>query len=425
MDRRIKINEILIYYTFALIMIAYSITYSNFLFERGITFSVIGLVLYSVILLIYRFVCNKKRKAPGYKINFIPAIINMILVIIIALVQFFLIIILYSVKIKAPSDVHTSFNEYMQNGLVFVVSLVYYLYIIRKFSNDKENYFRIPFIFSVLINTSVTIVTLIIIDFNIAFPIPVILIIYILVFGLLLVFMINHLIVLLNLSVDKKFYPLNERLKKFLFNLFKRNVGYYIGVVFVFLVGVYYVLGNGDDTYFMYIGIFFIFTSLLRVLDTVWLNLVSKKSTKVRNMNQYLLIIVNALLVLSSILLVWNVLNKAKQIENSTLDFFSFIVGVVLVIRIIFAVLGFYYSRINVKREPYHIALNSLSIIGVLISLYAFFIHFMLAVGVGRFDLISVLNVFSIVIVVLIGIVIVGMIFRGIVGLIITHKRYS
>ena len=81
-------------------------------------------------------------------------------------------------------------------------------------------------------------------------------------------------------------------------------------------------------------------------------------------------------------------------------------------------VIGYYNTRINVKSEPYNIALNNMSMISLFISIFALLIPVLVNLGVGQYDLDKVIIIISYIIFALIHIIIILMVIRGIIGLI-------
>ena len=422
MGKKYKINDILIFVIYLIIIIGFSII-SFEMVTAKLNIAVIGTFLGNLIMFfIYRKYCIKKRVKPGYKLNFIPAVSLMLLFIICGFFHLVFLVISYAFVRTESKPMTFEIDEFMPLLLLFIVALSYYIVSLINNSKSRKRYYRISFIFMILCN-SLSILAFYSNMFLVNnSSIPVIFSIFALFLSIELVLMTHHIITLFNLSLYKRFFGIKEGIKVFLVSLFKRNLGYYIGIVFVILIGIFYLLASAGESYYRYAGYYFILFGIARIVIYFWNRKLSDKSIKKRYHHQYIMLITTSIILLATIYWVWKILEISKQIESSSLDVFSFVLGVILIVRIIVVIFGFYYSRINVKKEPISIALNNLSIVSVLVATYIFFVKFLLSVGVGKYDMNTVMNIFSMVIVVLVSIVIVTMLIRAIIGIIKTRR---
>ena len=419
-NRRNIINENLIYWFFFIAYLIFTITTIKSFFDR-IMFISVGLFLgYELLLFGYKYYCKKKQIAFSHRIDFISAIIVTVIFVITILFHFSIGLFIYSLRKADGFSVEFDIKNLISPFLLIVFTGIYLAYLIKFNSKDKKNFYKIPYVFCAFCNTVLILVFVIILSID-SLTEFILFFIYLAVIIALVLVMIHFLIILLNLAFDGRFYGKKERIKVFLYNLFKKNLAYFIGIIFTLFMGIYFIIGSGFDVYYMYIGYIFLILSFIRIADSIWLIFISKKPKEKRYFHQYILIIVNAIVVLGSSLLIWNAFQRIVEVNNSGFTMFTVTIVLILIARIVFSVLGYYYSRINVKKEPVSIALNSLSIISVLISTYATVVNLILAFSNPN-KTNTVIFVLSIVITSLIGVAILESILRGVLGIINTRK---
>ena len=421
MKNRINIiNENLIYWLFFIAYLILTITTFKSFFDK-IMFISVGLILgYELLLFGYKYYCKKKQMAFSHKIDFISTIVVTFIFVFMIFLHFSIGLLIFSLKQADGFSVEFDFKNLISSFLLIIFTGTYLAYFIKFKSKDKRNFYKIPYVYCAFCNTILIFLFVLIISLE-SLTQFLFFFIYLVVIVVLLLFMLHFIIILLNLAFDGRFYGKKERIKVFLHSLFKRNLAYFIGITFTLFMGIYYMIGSDFDIYYMYIGYIFLIISFIRIADSIWLIFINKKPKEKKFIHQYILIIVNAIVVLSISLLIWNAFQRLVEVSNHSFNMFTVTIVLILIVRIVFTVLGYYYSRINVKKEPVSIALNSLSIISVLISTYVAIVNLILAFSNPN-KTNNVIFVLSIVITSLIGIVIIETIIRGVFGIINTRK---
>ena len=369
-----------------------------------------------------------KKRTPKYFINFFYAIF-IILYLVIDFVIYFIFItagIIVSQNLGPIGSItDLDLNIFFSALIPIAILVVINIYSYKNFKSDIDFYFIIPLVFIMLVSVSELELFIFLNPIMGYMNIP----INILIFSLLGVFAgvvtIYHLIVLCNLAFERKFYKPKTGFKVFTNNLFRKKLAYYLGVAFTLITGIFYIIPGINNRFYFYIGLMFVFMSMLRIFNQIWIYLVREKDKKFRFINYYLLIIVNAIFLAILFFLLRITLLKTLDKSASNLGVFTAIQIIILIIRLVIAIFGYYNSRIVRKTEPHVIATNNLDIISFIVAAVAFIFPFLAAVGVGKYDINNVFNIINIISLSLIGIIIILMPIRAIYGLIILKKEYK
>ncbi len=417
-NRRVKINDILIYcvgifiiYSSYVINVVY--VFINKIAMTGISIMIIvsGLICY----LSYYFSKNKNR--ISHRVNVFNGLLYALLTVAIfaCYAVSFLLFFIYE-----DPDKYIQNNGDANIGVMlgyFLIAFGVYYHSVKTFGRNHLEINKCGYSFlllSCMLNVLLA-CCLSKVIFN--FPIPVRVIVFLPTVLLQIIGACYYDIQMFNSFTDNKFYDGKTSVKVFITNLFKRKIAYYFGVTFALVMGfIYFLLDiyNAGSFYF-YIGIIFVTIAGLRMVDQIWLLFIKKLESRKRYINQYIMIFVNALVLL---LISFVIRSALINIEEDKLGFWAVLQLIIIIIRVIMVVIGYYNTRINVKSEPYNIALNNMSMISLFISIFALLIPVLVNLGVGQYDLDKVIIIISYIIFALIHIIIILMVIRGIIGLI-------
>ena len=424
-NKVLLLNDILIY-TIG-IFIIYAIMRIVIIYDSFYTIAFGGIyasvIVFYLIHYGYLLICKIFNKRVRLQYNFFIACLLMAVV---ALLYFFYFVWAYTVFSIALSTSGSGYNSLIRNILIyfilFIFGAIFYIYSNISFSKKRHEYYKVAIAFNILYSFISVLYLYFMVSIIGSLNIPLIITLLSPVVIVSLIFNCHYIMTLFNISTEKDFFTPKENLKVFVTGLFKKDSGYLIGIFFIILIGVAYLIGSGNDTYLKYVGYYFLLMSLFRIIDYIWMKLIKDKNKRIRYLNQYIMMLVNAVFILLAVYLIYKVLTSVNIDENEEFSLITAILIIIIIARSVVVVFNFYHSRINVTKEPYFITLNNLAIISLIVSIYAFIISFMLIVGVGKLDLKNTINVFSHVIVGLIIFIVTIMVIRAIIGIVKLNK---
>lgn len=428
-SNRLKLNDILIFYLGFIVMIIsyrlypYSITVALTSLAALIAFGVLAIINY------LPYFLSKNRMKFENRINIFNGMIYLIFGILVLLFTYVFVMIMFFPEEdwEIVSIVYADSRFIIISFLSTIYCLILYIYSIKTNKENKIEYYKEAFSYVFFMSALVNLVIAITAKYkeNLNIPLDILIIspfVIVLVIGIL-----YYGVMIFNIFSNGKFYKWKNAIKIFVINLFKTRLGYYFGVSFSLLLGILYILASvsSNSIFYRYIGYMIFSIAILRIIDQVWLMLSRSKGDKIKFINQYIMIFVNSGILLLITFVARTGIISINIKDTGDLGIFAAIQLICIIIRIVTTVLGYYYTRINVKREPHFIALNNMSILSLLVSVFAFLITFLVNVGVGKYDLDNVIKIVSIVIFVLALVMITLMIIRGVIGLIKYLKSFK
>ncbi len=369
----------------------------------------------------YILICKIFKMRAAFHYNFMLACLFMVMVIVLAYVYFSLSFVLLGFITQA-TPIEGLFTNLFFYFLCYIFSTIFFVYTNVSFSKKRREYYKVAIAFNVMFSFLSILYFYFLASIGIYLNVALTLSLLIPLIAVFVGINCHYIIGIFNISTEKQFFNFKNNLKIFVTNLFKKDAGYLIGIFFIIVMGILYIVGAQEDKYLKYVGYFFLIMSCIRIADFFWMRFTKKEEKKKRFMHQYIMMIVNALFISLTIFLIYKVVTNARTVESGGIDFFTFVFASIIVARIIIVVINFYHSRINVKKEPYFITLNNLAIISLIISMYAFIISIMVNVGVDTYDLHNVMNIFSHSIIAIVIIIVVIMLIRAIVGIVRIKK---
>lgn len=421
-NKRIKINEVLIFYTGIFILFSFRINDVAFVFLRPVQYIILGGFVFSELISYIPYFVLKDKKYIENKVNIFNgfALFLVFLAVLALNVFVFFFLFLLGVSYKYPTTIESIVSLLVVTAfsiLLFIVSL-------RMFRRSHLEYHKIGYSFLTM-NYAIFAVNLLILG---VFFMESFLFVKILVvlpsFIFMLLGTLYICVALFNSFTNNKFYNVKTGLKVFSVNIFKRRLAYYFGVALTFFMGFVYLIAGflNESIFYQSIGFVFFTIAILRIIDQLWIVITSNKNKKIRYLNQYILIFINAGILILVSFFIKDVLLLMEDNKSLKIDFFIGIQAIIIIVKVIMSILGYYKTRINVKKEPYNIALNNMSIVSTLIALYGFSLPILVNVGIDVNSLGILFESMSYSIFGLINLLLTIMIIRGIVGLIKIKK---